>query len=185
MTLQDFFDTVSGNPAPALIYFGMLPIVAAIVNFASGRESYESPWRYIYSGLVYAACVPGMLALVLCVYTLFFEPHRSLLQVSALIYFLPLLIMVASLLIMTRKVQLSYIPGFGKLSGLMMMLAVTFITILFIQKTRLWIMFHGSMFHLMVLFLVLFGIFYFGWYRLFGGRKSGTPPRNRKDVEVW
>lgn len=168
MTLQELFDTLAHNPTPVIIYFLLLPIAAAIGGaVATKEEARQSPWKYFYSALVYMSSVPGILALVLCVYTLFFERQRSLLEVNALVYFLPILIMIATLLLINKKVDMRYIPGFRRLSGMLMMLAVTFITILIIQQTRIWIVFHGSVMYLFGLFLVLFGVFYLGWTKLF------------------
>ncbi|OWY22640.1 hypothetical protein C7N43_01695 [Sphingobacteriales bacterium UPWRP_1] len=169
MTLQELFDALAANPAPVLIFFILLPIAAGIAGSLTTREeARQSPWKYFYSALVYLSSVPGIMALVLCVYTLFFERQRSLLQVNALVYFLPIMIMVATLLLINQKADMRHIPGFRRLSGLLMMLAVTFIAILLIQQTRIWVVFHGSVVHLFGLFIVLFVVFYVGWSKLFG-----------------
>jgi hypothetical protein len=169
MTLQELFDSLAAKPIPVVVFFILLPIAAAIGGkIASNDEVRQSPWNYFYATLVYLTCVPGIFALVLCFYTLFFERQRSLLEVNALVYFLPLFSMVATLLIINQKIAMKYIPGFRRLSGLLMMLAITFITILIIQQTRIWVVFHGSAMQLFGLFIVLFLVFYYGWYKLFG-----------------
>ncbi|OWY22928.1 hypothetical protein C7N43_23050 [Sphingobacteriales bacterium UPWRP_1] len=168
MTLQEFFDILAANPAPVLIYFILLPVAAAIAGSLTTREeARQNPWKYFYSALVYMSSVPGIMALVLCVYTLFFERQRSLLEVNALVYFLPIIVMIATLLLINRKADMRHIPGFRRLSGLLMMLAVTFIAILIIQQTRIWVVFHGSVVYLFGLFIVLFVAFYLGWNKLF------------------
>jgi len=177
MTLQDLFNSIAENPSPLLIFYFILPFTAIIANVMSGDEAYESPWKYLYSALVYLTCVPGILALVLCVYTFTFESRQSLLEVNALVYFLPIIVMAATLIIMSRKVDMRHIPGFSRLSGLMFMLAATFITILIIQKTRIWVMFHGSVTYLLGLFVVLFLAFMWGWNRMIKS-DAPTPPRS-------
>ncbi|QQS28313.1 MAG: hypothetical protein IPM47_15825 [Sphingobacteriales bacterium] len=173
MTLQELFDKLASNPVPVVLFFVLLPIAALIAGKVTTRDEVRSsPWNYFYSTLVYLTTVPGIFALVLCVYTLFFERHRSLLEVNALVYFLPLISMISTLLIINRKIDMKHIPGFHRLSGMLMMIAVTFITILIIQQTRIWVIFHGSVMYLFGLFIVLFLLFYFGWNRLFGEREK-------------
>ena len=184
MTLQELFDGFAGNPTPLIIYFILVPLTAFIANFMSGNEQYQSPWNYLYSTLVYLAAVPGMLAVVLCIYTFFFEPQRSLLQVNALVYFMPIIVMIATLLIIARHVNMNKIPGFNKLSAMLMMLTVTFITILIIQKTRIWVMFHGSVMHLFGLFIILFAVFMWGWSKFFSSNSSeSTSHSSNREIE--
>ncbi|HRI27856.1 MAG TPA: hypothetical protein PK715_07325 [Chitinophagales bacterium] len=179
MTLQELFDALAANPTPVVLYFVMLPVAAAVAGkMVAQDEAHQNPWKYFYSALVYLCSVPGIFALVLCVYTLFFERQRSLLQVNALVYFLPIISMIATLLLINNKVSMRHIPGFKRLSGLLMMLAVTFITILIIQQTRIWVVFHGSVTHLFGLFIVLFLVFYFGFTRLFAGNNDKNQHNN-------
>ncbi len=166
LTLETLFNGIASNPAPVMLYFFMLLFTTVVANFMSGDEAYESPWTYMYSALVYMACVPGILAIVLCVYTLVFVPRLSLLQVNSLVYFMPILVMIATLFLISRKVKINQIPGFDKLSGLLTMLAAIFITILIIQKTRIWVIFHGSIKYLIGLFVVLFIVFRWGMYKM-------------------
>ena len=101
------------------------------------------PWRRAYSALVYSACIPGTFSAVLVAYTLFFT-KENLLDVSVAVYFAPIIQMVLSLMIMSRNVDFEEVPGFDKIWGLLGLLAVTFISVLFIQQTRIILLFHGS-----------------------------------------
>ncbi len=104
---------------------------------------------------------------------MFFEP-TNLTEVNALIYFLPIISMIATIMVVSQEVNLKNLPGFDKISGLVMVLAVTFIAILLIQKTRIWVMFIGGMGHLLILFVVLFIAFRFAWSKLVrGSDKAG------------
>lgn len=183
MTLQELFASVSEHPQPVVIFFLMLPLTAFIVGVMSDKEErYNSPWKYLYAALVYLSSVPGILALVLCVYTLFFERSSSILEVNILVYFLPILIMIATLIIISNKVNMRRIPGFQRLSGLLLMLGVTFISILIIQKTRIWVIFHGSITYLIGLFVVLFVVFYLGWIKLFA---PNTQQDNTRNIDIY
>jgi len=152
------------DPLPIILYFLAIPILAVLLNWITKEEAYKSPWNYIYSTLVFGVCVPGTFSVVLCVYSMFFSP-QSMLNVNALVYFLPIVSMIATVMIVTRNVQMKAVPGFDKLSGLVMLLAVTFVLILLIQKMRIFTIFFGSIWHLAGLFLILFVAMRIAWVR--------------------
>ena len=117
-------------------------------SFLLGRahppgEGGLDPWRRAYSLLVYSACVPGTFSAALVAYALFVT-HENLLDVSIPVYFAPIVQMVLSLVIMGRNVDFDEVPGFDKIWGLLGVLGVTFVTVLFIQQTRIVLLFHGS-----------------------------------------
>ena len=90
MTLQDLFDSMASNPTPVLIYFIMLPVTAFIISIMTKKdEGYESPWKYLYSALIYLVCLPGIFAITMCIYHLLID-GRSFLQLNVLAYFLPI-----------------------------------------------------------------------------------------------
>ncbi len=165
MTLQELFTNIGDNPTAVVLYFAFVPIAATVVSIGSGKEGHMSPWTYLFSGLIYLSCVPGILAFVLTVYTFLFE-RKSILQMDLLVYFLPIISMAATLFIVRRKVDLRYIPGFSQLSGLLLMLMATFVVMLVFQKIRLLGIFFLSTSTLVGLFLGLFGLFMFGWMKL-------------------
>ena len=165
MTLQEVFNQIGDNPSLLLLYFIGLPIITYVATLFSEGESYHAPWKYVYSLFIYAACIPGILAATLTIYVLVFE-GKSLLQINSVVYFLPIVSMIATLLVMSRGLELRRIPGFEKLSGLLFMIAVTFVAILILQKTRIWVVFYGSVWFLVGLFVILFAVFKYGWERL-------------------
>lgn len=169
MTLQDVFNEIGQNPTLVMGFFIGLPILTFVaLLFSKGGshdDSHDSPWKYFYSGIIYAACVPGIFALTLTVYTFLFE-GKSLLNVNFFVYFLPIISMIITILILRTRLDLKRIPGFDQLSGLMMMIAAAFIGVLIIQKTRIWVIFHGSAWMLLGIFVALFLAFKIGWERM-------------------
>ena len=77
MTLQQLFDMMGENPSFIMFYFISLPILSFVMTWITNEDSYKSPWKFIYSGLVYAACIPGIFATMLIAYSMFFE-NKSL-----------------------------------------------------------------------------------------------------------
>lgn len=166
MTLQQLFDTIGENPTFIIIFFLSLPIASFVMIWITGEEAYKSPWQFIYSGLIYLACVPGIFATLLIAYNFFFE-RKSLLEVNLFVYFLPIISMIATLLILSRKVQLDRIPGFDKISGLVFMITAASITIFILDKMRILVFFYGSIWYLIGLFVILLVVFRVGFKRLF------------------
>lgn len=170
MTLQELFDLAGEYPQQIIFIFALLPIAAYILPQFSQDKSYNNPWKMIYSFLVYTACIPGVFAVTLTLYSFLFE-QKSMLDVNLFVYFLPIVSMIITLMTLSNQLTIERIPGFDKLSGLIFIIAATFITLLVIQKTRIWVMFHGTMTSLVVIFIVLFIVFRVGWSRITRSRK--------------
>lgn len=169
MTLQELFDMMGENPSFIMAYFIGLPVLSLIMTWITGKDSYQSPWKYVYSALIYAACIPGIFATMLVAYTLFFE-NKSLLQVNLFVYFLPIVSMFAVLMILSRKLRLDQIPGFDKISGLIFMIVAVSVIIFILMRMRIFTVFFGSIGHLFLLFLILLIVFRIGFKRLFANR---------------
>ena len=131
-------------PEYILAYFGLPVLLAWLLGlWIKPPRGAIAPWKYIYSTMVYVVCLPAMLAITIVVYTLFFT-RQNLLEVNFLVYFMPIISMILTLMFIRRKVSFAVLPGFERLSGLMVLMALTFFIILFLYKTRIFIGFFGS-----------------------------------------
>jgi hypothetical protein len=168
MTLNEFYQKVENFDILVLIY-SLLTIVAAIVfGMISGKEKEkQKPWNYIYSVLIYAVTVPGILQTVITLYLLFVE-KRSLLDINLAVYIAPIASMIINLLIISKNTDLKSIPGFDRLSGLMTMLGISIILVVIISKTRIFLFFGGSIFLFFGLILVLFILIKIGAKKFLG-----------------
>ncbi len=72
----------------------------------------------------------------------------------------------------SRAVRFEEIPGFSRLSGLMVMMAMTFLIILAISKTRIWLIFGSSIGTLIVLAAIIFLILKGSAHIAFGRGKT-------------
>src|ERR1041384_8262037 len=139
MTTRELIQLTERHPVVLASVFVAAPLAAWLCGVLHGREKgAQSPWKYFYSALVYLACVPGMFAGVLTGYALFFT-GENLLDASVLVYLLPIVSMVLTLALIRKNVSFDDIPGFERLSGLMIMLGCSFAIALAIQKTRIWL----------------------------------------------
>ncbi|OPZ30774.1 MAG: hypothetical protein BWZ02_00581 [Lentisphaerae bacterium ADurb.BinA184] len=175
MTTREFIQAVDNHPRILIAVFVALPLLAWVCGRIHGKgRAAGTPWRYVYSVLVYAACIPGLFAAVLTAYALFFT-RENLLDASLLVYALPIVSMIVTLVAIRRNIPFEAVPGFDRLSGLMMMIGLSFAVALAIDKTRIWIWFGGSIQRLLLLAAGVFALLKWGFYMLFRGRDE--PPR--------
>lgn len=154
MTLEHLIHIADKHPFIPLLYLISIPFLTWMLSFFhKPRYVAKNSIKILYAVLIYAACIPGILALVLTLYSLFFI-FQNLIKVNLMVYFMPIISMVATLVIIKKRVgDFQSIPGFKRLSGLMILIGGTFIILLIIQKTNIWIFFGGS-----ILWIFIFGI---------------------------
>jgi len=170
MTLGEFFVLISQNPILLVGFFAMVPFTALLAGIMGKGEGHLSPWKWLYSVLVYLAAVPGIFAISLTIYFLIIE-RRGLLETDIFIQILPVISMIATLLLIRWNVSLKLVPGFGKLSGLMMMIFVVLLIMWGMDRIRI-ILFSFMPIYLALLMLIgLLLVFRVGWSRLFEGKR--------------
>lgn len=136
MTLREFFDYLGAHPFVMLAYFLGIPFTALLAGVMGRGEGNQSPWKYLYSVLIYLACVPGIFAVALSAYFFLFE-RGSIMNANVFIQILPILSMVFTLAIIRRNATFELIPGFGKLSNLMLMIGSVFILMYLLDRIHL------------------------------------------------
>lgn len=165
MTLEDFFNTLGENPFYVIAYFALIPITAFIAGILGKNEGHISPWKYLYSTLIYMVALPGIFAVTLNVYKFLFE-RGSIMQLNVYTQILPIISMIITLLLIRGNVSLDRIPGFGKLSGLVTMATVLFTIMWFMEKTRIYVFSYMKIEFFLVLLVVLLLVFRFGWSKM-------------------
>jgi hypothetical protein len=115
---------------------------------------------------------------VLTAYTLFVS-RESLLDQNVLVYVAPLLAMAVTLMIVRRNVSFDAVPGFDRIWGLMTMIAMTFVIVLAIRKTSIFLFFGGSIAILIVMCAFVFALLKWGAHMAFrsSGEARKAPPR--------
>ena len=170
MTTRDLIQWAGQHSMLLLLVFIAPPLIAWLAGRLHGKEQGKlPPWKYLYSVLVYLVCVPGMFASVITAYSLFFS-RENLLDANLLVYFLPIASMIATLVLIRKNVSFDDVPGFDRLSGLMVMVGCSFVIALVIQKTRIVVFFGGSIEKLFLLAAGVFALLKWGTYMLFRRR---------------
>ena len=163
MTLQDLIDWLATHSVYVLYYFSTILVLAVIVSAMVNRKSIDH-LKYIMSALVYAVTVPGVLALLLVLYH-FLILRNSLLQVSILSYFLPIVVMALTLWILNRKVKMAKLPGFTRLSSLIVMIFISFFILFVLQRSYFGVFILGGFTQLLVVFAIILLVMKVAWAR--------------------
>jgi len=136
MTLAEFFMWCGSHPGWMLAYFVGIPALTAVAYAFSSGEAHLSPWRYLFAGLIYLVAIPGIFALVLNIYLFLFE-RRSVMDTNLFTQVLPVLSMVATFVLVGKRVQLGHVPGMDRLSSLSLVLGVLIALLWFVDRTHI------------------------------------------------
>jgi len=165
MTLQDLINLMGDNPKTILAYYLVVLAITIIAAMYVNRENFKSPVTYIYSVLIYAVSMPGIIALILIIYGFFFK-KVDFLNVNLLAYFLPIIALIVVFVILSRTVSLKQIPGFKNIVGLFMMIAGAFFIAFILQRMFIGVIFFGRVQTLLMIFVVMFVAIKIGWDRM-------------------
>jgi hypothetical protein len=160
MSVNEFLMLLSRYHVFIIGYFILIPVLALLAGFTY-RPSFRLTFRdYLFSVLVYLAGVPGMLSASLLFYS-FFIIRKNILEMNVLFYVLPLISMAIVFLLIGRKTDYDRLPGFGRLWGLMLIMALVCIIVLFLYRLRFFIGFFASIQSLLIIAVIIFFLFKF------------------------
>jgi len=165
MTLGQFFEALTANPGIILFYFIAVPLTAFLAFIFGRKEGARTPWKELYSVLVYLTCVPGIFSITLNIYLFLFE-RQSIMAANIYTQILPILSMVLTLWLIRKNVSFDEIPGFGKLGGLIMILSGLIILLWILEKTHIIAVTIIPFHFFIILFIVLLVVIRLGWKRL-------------------
>jgi len=167
MTLEEFFQVISENPAFILFFFVALPLTAFLASVFGKGEGHLTPWSF----LAFAAAIPGIFAIMLNVYLFLFE-KQPIMQTDVYTQILPILIMILTFWLINRNVPFELIPGFDKISGLLMIVIAVLAIMWFLDRLHI-VAFTYMPFHYVLIFLVAaFVAVRFGVKKMFSGNKA-------------
>ena len=136
MNLREFIEWLGHNPAPVFGFFLLMPITALVASILGRGEGHISPWKYLYTVLVYLVCIPGIFSVALSIYQFLFE-RGSIMNLDIYTQILPVVSMALTLMLVRRNVAFQDVPGFGRISSLMTMIGSVFVLMWLLDKTRI------------------------------------------------
>jgi hypothetical protein len=166
MTLGQFLNFINENSVYAVGFFVVVPILAFVTNILAGQKAALSPWAYFYMFLIYVISIPATFLTVYTIYTIFIE-RSPLSQISLTSQVLPIFSLVGTVAIIKKKVALSYLPGFDRLSSFWLVMILVFGLMWFLQKLQFMVFSYLPIGRLLLSFLLLFGLLYWAWRRMF------------------
>lgn len=165
MTLGDFFQFAANHPANVIFYFAIIPFAALLAGWMEREEGHLPPWNYLFSTLVYLVAIPAILSAAYTAYRWFFD-RESILNTDILLQVLPIASMAVTFFLVKRRVRIDTLPGFGRLSGMVMMIVASMMIMYFLDRFRI-IGFTVIPFqYLLIIFLLLLFAIRFGWKRI-------------------
>jgi len=172
MTVQDFFDLLASYPAAILAFLFCVPASALLANYLSGSQPGRSPWKYLYSLLIYLACIPGIFGLTLLAYRFLFD-RIDVMQLDILLHILPVVTMLATILIIRKKVNLDLIPGFDKITAFLTIILIIFILLWVLDRTRLWVITFLPLPIALLMFFAMLVALLWAWRKMGGKSRAG------------
>lgn len=166
MTLGDFFDALSANPSIVCFLFVAVPLTALLASIFGRDEGAKSPWKELYTILVYTTSIPGIFAITLNVYLFLFE-RQPIMESNIYTQIFPILSMVVTLWLVRRNVSFDEIPGFDKLGGLILIITALIIFMWILEKTHIYAITIVPFSYFIILFIILLVLIRFGWKRMY------------------
>lgn len=168
MSVQQFFDALSHHTSIIVLYFFIIFVVAFGLSFT--HRSSPSHFKAVaLSTVIHLVSIPGLMSLIVVFYNVFFT-QTNLLEVNMAIYFLPIIAMIATFFAISQYTKLNALPGFNRLSGLMLLLSLTCICVLLLYKLRLFVGFFASIQSLVIFGIILYFLFGFAVKKIKGKR---------------
>jgi hypothetical protein len=167
MTLGQFFESVTQNPTTVQIYLFIVPFIAFLALIFGKGEGHLSPWKYLYSGLVYLSSIPGIFAVTLSVYLFLFE-RRSIMDTNIYTQILPVLCMLVTLWLIRRNVELKDIPGFDKIGGLVFIIVLSISMMWIMEKTHIFVFTIMPFYQFVLMFVAFLILVRYLWSRVIG-----------------
>lgn len=166
MTLREFFDYLGEHPLVITGYFLLIPLIAVLAGMAGRGEGHQSPWKYLYSLLIFAVAIPGIFSIALSVYLFLFERGGSILNTNILTQVIPVVSMVLTLGVIRRNVSFDNIPGFDRLSSMMLTIGSVFILMYLLDRTHIIAFVRVPVQYLILIVVGLLLIFRYGFRQL-------------------
>ena len=165
MTLGQLLEWFSQHPLALSAYYAFIPLAALLAWLIGTHEGHLNPWKYLYSVLVYLSCIPGVFAVSLATYLVFFE-KASILSLDVFTVLVPIVSMILTLVLIRKNVSFKDIPGFYRMSGLLVAIFAVFAIMYIAERMRIIVFSYLPFGQLLLIFGILLLIVMLGLSRV-------------------
>ena len=165
MTVSEIIALISNNPKPFIAYYAIVLAIAIIAALYVNRDNFKKPFTYLFSVLIYAVSIPGIVSVMMVVYGFFFQ-RVNFLNVNILAYFVPIAVLMFVFVMFNKVIGLKNIPGFKRIIGLFLMIGFAFLISYILQRMFFGVIFFGKFQTLLIIFGVILLAIKIGWDRL-------------------
>lgn len=146
-------------------FFLLMPLTALISSVLGKGEGHLSPWKYLYSVLVFLACIPGIFSVTLSVYLFLFQ-RGNIMNTDLYTQVVPIFSMIFTLMLIRKNVAFEHVPGFDRISNLMMMIASLIVVMWLLDRTHIIAFSYIRIQYLLLALLGLLLLFRYGLKRM-------------------
>ncbi|THH39443.1 hypothetical protein [Neolewinella litorea] len=122
MTLPEFIQLAAEHPREVVFYFSLVPVAALLAGWMEREEDHLPPWNYLYTALLYLVAVPATLSLGLSAYHWVAGDAPAVAR-NVVLQVVPVASFLYTAFVIHRRVALNALPGFGHLSGLVLLVS--------------------------------------------------------------
>ena len=143
MSVNELLSRIDEYTNWALYFFAALPLLAILFSRLYKRSAKRAAIESVFSSIINLSAIPAVFACILVFYSLFFG-RNNLLSVNVVFFFLPIVSMALVFGVIGRNANFDDLAGFGRLSGLMLIIAIVSCITLAIYKLRIFVGFFAS-----------------------------------------
>ncbi len=163
MTIKSLISDVDTYQNYVIGYFIVLFLVALFTVLIVNQKN-MGIIKYAMTTVVYGVTIPGMLAIYLLLYHILFL-NTNILNINIVSYFVPILSLLIILVLLGRKVKMSELPGFARLSSLFVMISIAFGIIFVLHRSRFGVLIFSGFMPVLIAFFILMIIMRIAWNR--------------------
>ncbi|WP_018693125.1 hypothetical protein [Algicola sagamiensis] len=171
MSINELIREASKFQTEVIIFFVALPVLTFLLLLVYKQKERHHIGDYVLSILIYLVSIPGCFSFALVFYNLLIL-KGNILNVDLVIYFLPLISMLTVFGLIARKTDFLHLPGFGRLSGLLLMMVLTCIVLFVLHRMHFFVGFFASIESLAVIAIAIFILFKVAAAKIMGGKNK-------------
>ena len=153
-TLEDALLNLAGNWQPIVAAMVLITLSSLLIGYLLLKFK-RAGWAHAFMSLpIFITTIPGIFFCLVLAY-LFFLTKANLLSLP-LFYFFPPIWMAISLYLFSNLVEFDLVPGFDRLSGLVLLAAIAFAFVFILFKMQFVSIVWFRPMHLLVLVLLLY-----------------------------